>query len=42
VPTIGVKALYITPASRLEDGRCESFNSNLRDEILAREIFYDL
>jgi len=23
-------------------GYCESFNSKLRDELLAREIFYDL
>lgn len=25
-----------------ENGYCESFNSKLRDELLAREIFYDL
>ena len=23
-------------------GYCESFNSKLRDELLSREIFYDL
>jgi len=32
---IGVKTLW-------ENGYCESFNSKLRDELLAREIFYDL
>ncbi|WP_241765653.1 IS3 family transposase [Hyphomonas chukchiensis] len=39
---IGVKTLYITPASPWENGYCESFNSKLRDELLAREIFYGL
>jgi transposase InsO family protein len=39
---IGVKTLYITPASPWENGYCESFNSKLRDELLVREIFYDL
>lgn len=39
---IGVQTLYITPASPWENGYCESFNSKLRDELLAREIFYDL
>ena len=39
---IGVKTLYITPASPWENGYCESFNSKLRDELLAREIFYEL
>ena len=39
---IGVETLYITPASPWENGYCESFNSKLRDELLAREIFYDL
>ena len=37
-----MKTLYITPASPWENGYCESFNSKLRDELLAREIFYDL
>ena len=36
------KTLYIEPGSPWENGHCESFNSKLRDEILAREIFYDL
>lgn len=39
---IGVKTLYITPASPCENGYCEIFNSMLRDELLAGEIFYDL
>ena len=39
---IGVKTLYIEPGSPWENGYCESFNSKLRDELLAREIFYDL
>lgn len=39
---IGVKTLYIEPASPWENGYCESFNARLRDELLAREIFYTL
>ena len=39
---IGVKTFYIEPGSPWENGYCESFNSKLRDELLAREIFYDL
>ena len=39
---IGVKTLYIEPGSPWENGYCESFNGKLRDELLAREIFYDL
>lgn len=39
---VGVKTLYITPASPWENGYCESFNSKLRDELLAGEIFYEL
>lgn len=39
---LGVKTLYIEPGSPWENGYCESFNSKLRDELLAREIFYDL
>ncbi|MEM1152033.1 MAG: IS3 family transposase [Pseudomonadota bacterium] len=39
---IGVKTLYIEPGSPWENGYCESFNSKLRDELLAREIFFDL
>ena len=37
-----VKTLYIEPGSPWENGYCESFNSKLRDELLAREIFYTL
>jgi len=37
-----VKTLYIEPGSPWENGYCESFNSKLRDEQLAREIFYTL
>jgi putative transposase len=39
---ISVKTLYIELGSPWENGCCESFNSKLRDELLAREIFYDL
>ena len=39
---IGVKTLYIEPGSPWENGYCESFNSKLREELQAREIFYDL
>jgi hypothetical protein len=39
---IGVKTLYITPGSPLENGYCESFNGSLRDELLNGEIFYTL
>jgi transposase InsO family protein len=51
---LNVKTLYIEPGSpsqrclqRLpgsawENGYCESFNSKLRDELLAREIFYTM
>lgn len=39
---LGVQTLYITPASPWGNGYCESFNSKLTDELLAREIFYDL
>jgi transposase InsO family protein len=39
---LDVRTLYIEPGSPWENGYCESFNSKLRDELLAREIFYDL
>ena len=39
---LGTKTLYVEPGSPWENGYCESFNSKLRDELLAREIFYDL
>jgi transposase InsO family protein len=34
-----VKTLFIEPSSPWENGYIESFNSKLRDELLAREIF---
>ena len=37
-----IRTLYIEPGSPWENGYCESFNSKLRDELLAREVFYDL
>ena len=37
-----VKTLFIEPGSPWENGYCESFNGRLRDELLAREIFYTL
>ena len=36
---MGVKTLYIAPASPWENGYVESFNGKLRDEMLNREIF---
>jgi len=39
---LNVKNLYIEPGSPSENGYCESFYSKLRDELLAREIFYTL
>jgi transposase InsO family protein len=36
---IGVKTLYIEPASPWENGYIESFNGKLRDELLNGEIF---
>jgi len=39
---IGVKTLFIEPASPWENGYNESFNGKLRDEVLNQEIFYTL
>ena len=39
---IGVTTLYIEPGSPWENGYCESFNSKLRDELLAGEQFSTL
>ena len=39
---VGVKTLYIEPGSPWENGYVESFNGELRDELLDREIFYTL
>lgn len=38
----GVGPLYIAPGSPWENGYAESFNSRLRDEFLACEIFDDV
>jgi putative transposase len=37
-----VKPLFIEPGSPWENGYVESFNGKMRDEMLAREIFYSL
>src|SRR3546814_14031707 len=39
---VGVKTLYITPASPWENGYNESINGSLRDELLNGEIFYSI
>ena len=39
---IGVMTLYIEPGIPWENGYCESFNSKLRDELLAGEQFSTL
>lgn len=39
---VGVKTLFIEPASPWENGYVESFNGKLRDELLNGEIFYTL
>jgi putative transposase len=39
---IGVKMLFIEPGSPWENGYCEGFNSKLRDELLAGELFSTL
>jgi len=39
---VAVKTLFIEPGSPWENGYNESFNGKLRDELLAREIFYTL
>ena len=37
-----MKTLYIAPGSPWENGYCESFNSELLDEFLSREMLYSL
>lgn len=37
-----VSPLFIEPGSPWENGYVESFNGKMRDELLAREIFYSL
>ena len=39
---LSVKPLFIEPGSPWENGYVESFNGKMRDELLAREIFYSL
>jgi transposase InsO family protein len=39
---VAVKTLFIEPGSPWENGYNESFNGKLRDELLARQIFYTL
>ncbi len=41
--TVGVKTVYITPRGPpWDNGFCESFNRNFRDNLLDGEIFYSL
>jgi len=39
---LGIKTLFIEPASPWENGYIESFNGKLRDELLNREVFMTL
>jgi len=39
---IGAKTLYIEPGSPWENGYVESFNGKLHDELLKRELFFNL
>ncbi len=39
---VGMKTLFIEPGGPWENGYNESFNGELRDELLNREIFYSL
>ena len=39
---VAVNTLFIEPGSPWENGYNESFNGKLRDEFLARELFYTL
>ena len=39
---IGVRTLFIEPGSPWENGYNESSNGKLRDELLNREVFYNL
>ncbi|ACK50258.1 Integrase catalytic region [Methylocella silvestris BL2] len=40
IAAVGSKTAYIEPGSPWENGACESFNSNLRDELLNGELFF--
>lgn len=35
----GIKAIFIEPGKPWQNGKCESFNGKLRDELLSREWF---
>ena len=39
IAAVGSQTAYIEPGSPWENGYCESFNSKLRDELLAAEAF---
>lgn len=39
---LGAKTLHIEPGSSWVNGYCESFNSKLRDEFLARKVLYTM
>ena len=39
---LGIRTVFIEPGSRWENGYNESVNGKLRDELLNREIFYNL
>jgi transposase InsO family protein len=39
---LSVIPLFIEPGSPWENGYIESFNGKMRDELLAREIFYSV
>ena len=40
--TVGATTAYIEPGSPWENGYCERFNARFRDELLDRDIFYNL
>ncbi len=42
IKAVGAKTAYIEPGSPWENGYCESFNGQMRDELLNGEIFYSL
>ena len=42
IAAVGAKAAYIEPGSPWENGYCESFNAQFRDELLNGETFYSL
>jgi transposase InsO family protein len=42
IAAVGAQTAYIEPGSPWENGYCESFNDQFRDELLNGEIFYRL